>query len=132
MIHDSTLIVGSSALAAIGVVDASAPSQLDILVGCDHSKALHTALCNSGFYSTPDTIKSHYTRTIRLVWSYHKRGYKSVNVIETINSTVWMHILASPSTAHTAFVSFAEHRLSTLAARPCHLDSSLGAWLGGV
>ncbi|KAE9397254.1 hypothetical protein BT96DRAFT_995974 [Gymnopus androsaceus JB14] len=48
MIHDSALIVGSSALAAIGVVDASAPSRLDILVGCDHSKALHTALCNSG------------------------------------------------------------------------------------
>ncbi|KAE9382605.1 hypothetical protein BT96DRAFT_1010348 [Gymnopus androsaceus JB14] len=105
MIHDSALIVGLSALVAIGVVDASAPSRLDILVGCDHSKALHNALRNSGFYLTPDTIKSHYTRTIHLVWSYHKQGYKSINVIETINSTVWMHILASPSTAHTAFMS---------------------------
>lgn len=48
MIKEAGLIVGSSAMAAIGVVKPSAPAQLDILVGCNRGKALHTALRNFG------------------------------------------------------------------------------------
>lgn len=48
MIKESAIMVGSSAMAAIGVVTNSAPAELDILVGCERGRALHTVLRNCG------------------------------------------------------------------------------------
>lgn len=48
MIQDSGLVVGSSSMAALGLIDIQLPEKLDILVGCDRGKAVHTALRNFG------------------------------------------------------------------------------------
>lgn len=50
-------------------------------------------------------MKSLYAKTVRLVWSYTREGYKSVNIIETKKETIWLHILSSVSSAHTTFIS---------------------------
>ncbi|KAE9388460.1 hypothetical protein BT96DRAFT_947593 [Gymnopus androsaceus JB14] len=83
MIKASALMIGSSAMAAIGVSQSSNASHLDILVGLDQ-------YCED---------------TVQTVRSYHKHGRKSVNIVETQPPTVWKHILTSPSTAHTTFLS---------------------------
>lgn len=48
MIEDSAVIVGSSSIAALGLIDVALPERLDILVGCSTGRAVHTALRNFG------------------------------------------------------------------------------------
>lgn len=48
MIEDSAVIVGSSSMAALGLIDVSMPKCLDVLVGRSTGKAVHTALRNFG------------------------------------------------------------------------------------
>lgn len=48
MIRDSALIVGSSAMSAVGVELAAVPNGLDILVAAGGGRSLHTALRNFG------------------------------------------------------------------------------------
>lgn len=48
MIEDAALMVGSSCMAALGFIDVALPNRLDILVGRERGKAVHSALRNFG------------------------------------------------------------------------------------
>ncbi|KAE9400125.1 hypothetical protein BT96DRAFT_993293 [Gymnopus androsaceus JB14] len=105
MIKASAIMVGSSAMASIGIVEIAAPQRLDILVGSNGSRYLHTALRNFGFMSAPERVREDYARTVGGVWAYHRAGHRSVNIIECHSDTVWQHVLSALSTAHTSFLS---------------------------